>query len=393
MSVDWEKIRNEQFPALKNLTYLAAASSSPMLKCAYEKSMEYYNEMLNYGDQHHELFFVQNDINRKLIAEYINANPDEITFMINTSTGLHTIAHLFEDNIGEILYPSIEFPASVHTFKRMGYPTKKIPHTEYKYLIENFEKELSENTKYIIHSHVQSFNGFRQNLEKLGNFCREKNLISIINATQSFGGFQIDVKKQNIDILLCSCLKLPACGFGIGILYIKDEIIQEKKLPFTSWLSVENAFDMDNENLRVVQKARAMDSMGGCPNFAALYGLEGSFNLIKNEIGGGSVQNGIKLIEDRIKQLTTEFLNEIEQFDFKLITPTELEYRSGIITVEHKKSKKIHRFLSKNNVYVSLKKYPNAAKDTLIRFAFSYYNNETDILRTVDLLKQAFKKF
>ena len=35
MIVDWEKIRNEQFPALKNLTYLAAASSSPMLKCDY----------------------------------------------------------------------------------------------------------------------------------------------------------------------------------------------------------------------------------------------------------------------------------------------------------------------------------------------------------------------
>jgi len=62
MPVDWEKIRKTQFPALKNLTYLAAASSSPMIKCAYEKSMEYFNEMLNYGDQHHELFFVQNDI-------------------------------------------------------------------------------------------------------------------------------------------------------------------------------------------------------------------------------------------------------------------------------------------------------------------------------------------
>lgn len=392
MSVDWEKIRNEQFPALKNLTYLAAASSSPMLKCAYEKSLEYFNEMLNYGDMRHEIFFVQNDINRKLIGEYINANPEEIAFMINTSTGLHTAAHLFEDDKGEILYPSIEFPASVHPFKRMGYPTKKIPHSEFKYPLDDFKKEITENTKFIIHSHVQSFNGFRQNLEELGKICREHNLISIINATQSFGGFQIDVKKQNIDILLCSALKLPACGFGIGILYIKDKIIKEKKLPFTSWLSVENAFDMDNENLRVIQKAKSMDSMGGCPNFAALYTLEGAFNFIKNEIGGGNLQNGIKLIEDRIIQLTTKFINEIERFDFKIITPLELEYRSGIITVEHEKAKRIHRFLSKNNVYVTLKKYPEENKDTLIRFAFSYYNNEDEKTKTIELLKQAFKK-
>ena len=393
MNIDWETIRNEQFPALENLTYLAAASSSPMSKIAYEKSMEYFNEMLNYGDLHHEMFFIQNDINRKLIAEYINANPDEISFMFNTSTGLHTIAHLFEDNKGEILYPSIEFPASVHTFKRMGYSTKKIPHSNFKYPIEDFEKGISNKTKYIVHSHVQSFNGFKQNLEKLGKLCRENDLISIINATQSFGGFQIDVKKQNIDILVCSALKLPACGFGIGILYIKEKIIKEKELPFTSWLSVENAFDMDNDNLKIIQKAKAMDSMGGCPNFAALYTLDGSLNFIKNNIGGGNIQNGIKLIEDRIKFLTTEFLNEIEQFDFKLLTPTELEYRSGIITVEHEKAKKLHRFLSKNNVYVTLKKYPDAAKDTLIRFAFNYYNNEMDIIKTRDLLKQAFNKF
>ncbi len=31
MTIDWEKIRNEQIPALKNLTYLAAASSLSMI--------------------------------------------------------------------------------------------------------------------------------------------------------------------------------------------------------------------------------------------------------------------------------------------------------------------------------------------------------------------------
>ena len=84
--------------------------------------------------------------------------------------------------------------------------------------------------------------------------------------------------------------------------------------------------------------------------------------------------------------------NVIQELDLKIITPLEVECRSGIITVEHEKSKKIHRFLSKNNMYVTLKRYPDAPKETLIRFAFNYYNNEADILRAVDLLKQAFKK-
>ena len=392
MPVDWEKIRKTQFPALENLTYLAAASSTPMLKCAYEKSMEYFNEMLNYGDLHHEMFFVQIDTSRKLIAEYINANPEEIAFMINTSSGMHTIAQLFENDKGEILYPSIEFPASIHTFKRAGFPTKKIQHSDNKYLIEAFEKEITSNTKYIVHSHVQSFNGFRQNLEKLGTLCKDNNLINIVNATQSFGSFQIDVEKQNIDILVCNALKMLGCGFGIGILYIKDYIIKENKLPFTSWLSVEDPFSMDNDNLRVIHKLRSIDSMGGCPNFPALYTLEGAFNLIKNEIGDGNIRNGVKMIENRIIWLTTEFINEIEQFDFKFVTPLDEQYRSGIITVEHEKARKIHRFLSKNNIYITLKKYPHSTKNTLIRFAFNYYNNLEDINKTIRILKEISKK-
>jgi selenocysteine lyase/cysteine desulfurase len=392
MTVNWDYIRESQFPALKNLTYLAAASSSPMIKCAYEKSLEYLNEMLNYGDLRHELFFLHNDVNRKLIAECINANPEEIAFMTNTSAGMHLVAHLFENEKGEILYPSIEFPASIHTFRRMGYPGKKIHATDNKYLIDDYKKGINENTKFIIHSHVQSFNGFRQNLEKLGSLCRDQNLISIINATQSIGGFQIDVKKQKIDILISSALKLPCCGYGIGIVYIKEDLIKERQLPFTSWLSVDDPFALDNENLEVIQKIRSLDSMGGCPNFASLYGIDGSFNFIKHQIGEGSIPNGIKKIEERLIWLTSEFINKLQQFDFKFITPLDLEYRSHIITVEHPKAAKIHRILSKNKIYTTLKRYPQSADETLIRFAFNYYNNLEDIDKTIKTLKIIFEK-
>ncbi|MBD3256396.1 MAG: aminotransferase class V-fold PLP-dependent enzyme [Candidatus Lokiarchaeota archaeon] len=392
MPVDWKNIRESQFPALNNLTYLAAASSSPLLKSAYAKSMEYFNEMLNYGDLHHELFFLEIDQTRKQIAEYINAKPEEIAFLFNTSSGIHTIARLFKQEKGEILYPSVEFPASVHAFKRLGYPCRKVQQIENKYLVENFQNELKRNTKYIVHSHVQSFNGFRQNLEDLGKLCKDYNLKNIINSTQSFGAFRIDVKKYNIDIMVCCALKWIACGFGIGILYINEDIIKERTLPFTSWLSVENPFDMDSDNLNVIKNTRAIDSMGGCPNFASLYGLGGAFDLIKNKIGGGNIRTGIERIQERIISLTNEFLEYIQEFDFQYITPLEKEFRSGIITVEHNKAKKIHRRLSKNNIYVSLKKYPKSAKETLIRFGINYYNTSEDFERTVKFLREAFAR-
>ncbi len=392
MPVDWEYIRKDQFPALENYTYLITAGSAPISRSAYESGIDYFNRMLNYGDIDHELFFLDIAEPRKMIAEYLNTNHENIAFMINTSSGLATIAHILKHHKSGLLYPGIEFPATVHLFKRLGFPTKRIEGTNYSFLIEDFKKGITENTKYCIQSHVQSFNGFRQNLETFGKFCRENNLTNIINATQSFGAFEIDVEKDNIDFLVSSGLKNIACGWGIGILFVREKFIDEN-IPFTSWLSVEDPFSMDCENLRIFKKTLAMDSFGGCPNFAALLSLKGGLELVHNVIGRGSIRTGIKKIQNRVISLTDQFFPEIQNLDFKIITPLEKEYRSGIITVEHQKAKRIYRELVKNKIYVTLKRYPQNTKETLLRFAINYYNNIDDLNKTISVLKGILQKF
>lgn len=240
MSVNWEQIRSEQFPALKKLTYIMAGSASLLCMEAYRKGISYFEDMLNYGDIHYDNFCEEIEKTRANIAEYINCKPEEVAFMTNTSSGMNIIARFLEK--GEFLYPSIEFPASIHIFKRLKFPNKRIEDLNHRYLIDHFKQYISDKTKYIIHSHVQSLTGFRQNLEKLGIFCKETNLLNIINATQSFCSFDIDINKHNIDILVANPLKWGACGYGIGILYVKSDFLTEREIPFSSWLSVGDPF-------------------------------------------------------------------------------------------------------------------------------------------------------
>ncbi len=389
MSINWEQIRNEEYPSIKknNLTYFLHAGASLMNKSSYEMGMDYFTKMFNYGDIDHEKFFMELEEVRKLISEYINVKPHEIAFLINTSSGIAVAAYMFREEKGEVLYPSIEFPASIHMFKRLGYPCKKIDDKGGIYLVESFNNYLSSKTKYVVHSHVQSFNGFKQDLYELGLFCNDNNLINIINSTQAFGAFEIDVKKSNIDILISNALKWLGCGYGVGIIYIKKELIENYQLPFTSWLSVDDPFAMDNENVNVIQKTRSLDTLGGCPNFASLLTLKGGLILVKHKIGNGNLQAGVKEIQKRIINLTSQFLDEIQAFNFNIITPIDVHYRSGIITLEHPNAKKIHRYLTRNNVFTTLKRYPKSSKDTLIRFAINYYNNSNDIERAIKVLK------
>ncbi len=385
MTIDWENIRTTQFPALKNLTYIMAGSASPLSEAAYNNGIDYFKDMLYFGDIHFEVFCEKIEEMREIIADYINAKADEIAFLPNTSSGMNIIARFLEE--GEILYPSIEFPASIHIFKRLGFPNKRIEDENHRYIIEDFKNSLSDKTKYIIHSHVQSLTGFRQNLEELGEFSKKYKLLSIINATQSFCSFEIDVNKQNIDMLVSNALKWGACGYGAGFLYINNKLFNDKEIPFSSWLSVENPFSLNNENLNIINKTKFMDTFGGCPNFAALLSLKGSLDLIKIQIGDGNIKMGIKRIQERIINLTNLFIEEIKEFNLKIITPLDPEFRSGIITIEHDKAEKIYNSFIKNNIYVTLKRYPSLQKENLLRFAFNYYNNEDDIKKVIKTLK------
>ncbi|MFX0012168.1 MAG: aminotransferase class V-fold PLP-dependent enzyme, partial [Candidatus Hermodarchaeota archaeon] len=251
MSIDWEKIRKKYFPTLKNLTYIMAASASPLNKQAFRKAIWYYKDMLSYGDIHYDTFNQELEELRILIANYINATPDEIAFLTNTSSGINIIAN-FLDNQKEIIYPSIEFPASIHIFKRREYPCKKIAAQNNIYPIEHYVKVISPNTKYVINSYVQSLTGFKQNLEQVGEFCRKNELYHIVNATQGFSSFEIDVQRQKIDMLASNGLKWPGAGYGAGILYINQSLFDEKVIPVSGWLSVENPFQLDNDNLNVI---------------------------------------------------------------------------------------------------------------------------------------------
>jgi selenocysteine lyase/cysteine desulfurase len=115
--------------------------------------------------------------------------------------------------------------------------------------------------------------------------------------------------------------------------------------------------------------------------------LKGGLNLIER-IGNGDLKIGFKRISNRIIELTTEFISYINKLDFTVITPLEIENRSGIITLEHKNAEEIYNELIKNKIYISLRNYPGSSKKQLLRFSFNYYNNLEDIEKSISILKK-----
>jgi selenocysteine lyase/cysteine desulfurase len=371
--VDWNKVR-EEFPVCKKYIYLNPAGGSPVSLSAANEGKRFYDEMLEFGDIYWEKWLERTDKVRKELASFIGADREEIGFTTNTSHGMNLVAQ-FLKNISEgggrgegkekaatVLTMRDEFPSTTFPWINQKTEIKFIEPENYGYTIENIKKTLTPDIKILIASYVQYCTGFRQDLEELGNFCKENNLIFVVNATQALGIFPVDVKKCNIDFLVFTGLKWATAGYGIGGLFVNKKWLAPDNFPFAGWRSVKTPGKMDNLDLELKNEASVIES--GCPHFPNIFALGGALNLFNN-IGAENVTNRVlylnRLIEEKLRQLGIE-----------LIVQKDDKHRSGILIAKIPNPKLVVEELFKKNIFVS-------ARGEGMRVSASIFNNEEDV--------------
>jgi cysteine desulfurase / selenocysteine lyase len=370
--VDWQKVRKE-FPVCKKYVYLNPAGGSPVSKSAADEGKRFYDEMLEFGDTYWETWLERTEKVRNDLARFIGAGREEIGFTTNTSHGMNLVAHMLK-NKGTVLTMRDEFPSSTFPWLNQGTKIKFVEPVTYAYPIEAIKKTLTPDVKILVTSYVQYCIGFRQDLEALGNFCRENNLIFVVNATQALGIFPVDVKKCHIDFLVFTGLKWATAGYGIGGLYVDKKWLGQKNFPFAGWRSVQAPEKMDNLALELKTEASVIES--GCPHFPNIFALGGALNMF-NRIGPKNVAN--RVIE--LNRLLEEKLNGL---GIEVICQEENKHRSGILIAKVENPKKVVAKLFEKNIIVS-------ARGEGLRVSASFFNNENDIEMFINELDKILK--
>ena len=60
---------------------------------------------------------------------------------------------------------------------------------------------MKENTKALVCTHASNLTGNANDLTALGAFCKERELLFVVDASQTAGVLPIDMKAMNIDVL------------------------------------------------------------------------------------------------------------------------------------------------------------------------------------------------
>lgn len=366
---DWKAIR-DQFPAVKTYTYFDAASAPPIPIPVAQAAQKYYQNMLEKGDMPWDEWLENLEAVRQQVADYLNAEVDEIAFTLSTSHGISLIAQML-DQAGEVISMKDEFPASTLAWLQQGSKIHWVEHSDDgQILLDDIEKLHSSKTKVLVTSHVQYATGFQQNLEELGAWCKSKGLHFIVDASQSVTG-SIDVKKQAIDGLALTGYKWLIAGYGIAILYISKKL--QEKYPFRTagWQSMKNPDALINDHLDLKHSAGALEL--GCSNFPGAFALGASLKLFA-EIGYEQVKN-------RILDLTDYLCERLSEQGLKTVFNFSKTNKSGITIIDVPDELKMKKKLKEQKIIVS-------SRSGGLRVSPHIYNNETDI----DLLVSTIQK-
>lgn len=86
----------------------------------------------------------------------------------------------------------------------------------------DFEKEIRPNTKAIVTTHGSNLTGNLLDIGRIGAIAKKNGLTYIVDAAQTAGVFDIDVRKMNIDILCFTGHKGLLGPQGTGGIYVRE---------------------------------------------------------------------------------------------------------------------------------------------------------------------------
>jgi selenocysteine lyase/cysteine desulfurase len=366
---DWQSVRVD-FPVTERIAYLNSAATGAIPRQVAHAASSFYNEVLEGGDARWFEWLRRRERTRELVARLVNAEPEEIGLTTNTSQGMNLIVDALESR-GEVVSCELEFPVTTLPWMHRGVGVSLVKAREGEIGVEEITGAMTERTGVVCLSHVQFSNGFRAPLAEIGEAKGRHKFV--VNAAQSAGVFQIDVKRMKIDALCSTGHKWLLAGYGSGFVYLSRELLEETRARAVSWMSVHHPFAMRNDVLDLRADAAARAEVG-CPHFAGIFALEAAVEYHLNV--------GAERIERRALELNRLLMERLASVGWKVLSPLRDEsMRSAETLVACVDPARVVHHLHEHGVAVTQK--PEG-----VRVATHFFNDESDIERLIRALSE-----
>jgi selenocysteine lyase/cysteine desulfurase len=358
-----------EFALDPGIIYLNHAAVAPWPQRTVEGVIDFARQNGILGSQNYPHWLLKEESLRQLLATLINApSKDDIALLKSTSEGLSMVAYGVPWQVGDnIVSIAQEFPSNRIVWESLQ------PHGVELRLLDlststEPEQELlalcDERTRLISVSSIQYASGRRMQLEILGDFCRSKDILFVVDAIQSLGAFPFDVNQYQADVVVADGHKWMLGPEGLALFYCRESWRPQLKLNQFGWHMIEAMGDFDRTDWQPADSARRFEC--GSSNMLGIHALHASLTLL--------MEHGVEAVATTIQGLTQVIIDRVDTMGFKLLTPREPQRRGGIVTfrIPDKNNQQLYQDLMKQRVMC-------AYRGGGIRFSPHFYITEEQI--------------
>ncbi|MEP4889891.1 MAG: IscS subfamily cysteine desulfurase [Aliiglaciecola sp.] len=214
--------------------YLDYSATTPVDPRVAQKMMECLTLEGNFGNpasRSHKYGWIAEeaiDLARNQIAELVNADPREIVFTSgateSNNLAIKGAAHFYSKKGKHIITLKTEHKAVLDTCRQLEREGFEVTYMDPKpnglLDLEEFKANLRPDTVLVSVMHVNNEIGVIQDIQQIGEICRENKTLFHVDAAQSAGKIEIDLQALKVDLMSFSAHKIYGPK-GIGALYVR----------------------------------------------------------------------------------------------------------------------------------------------------------------------------
>jgi len=374
----------EQFPVKNQIAYLANCGVAPLYSGAADEIAEFSRRrslegIAPVGAYPHIL-----DSLRESLALITGARPENFSFVKNTAEAMSMIANGYPlaegDEIISYLheYPSNHYPwlvqqkrgARLVLLEDSDPISDLAPSRPRGWSMYDLARATTDRTRIVAISHVQFTSGFAADLEKAGEFCRQRNIDLIVDAAQSLGALPVRPEELGISAMAGSGWKWLLGPFGSGWMYTSPEFRAKLDMTIVGPNMMTQGLDYLDHTWSLLDDGRVFEYSTVQLSYAAALGCSLSEVFCKYDPAD---------IRQEIFRLQDLFIERVDTERYRPVVFAP-EHRSGILAiVTDGDLQEIIAEMHRRGIGVS-------ARGGYLRIAPHFYNDNEELIGAAEAL-------
>jgi len=355
--VSWKRTRSF-FPVTRDWIYLDHAGVAPISTRVEEALRRYADCATRSGAADYAVYESEVERVRSRAAHLLAATPHEIAFIKNTTEGLGIVASGLDWKRGDIVLScDLEYPSNVTTWwglRPRDVETVLLASEDGRLPLERVAEALRRpRVRLLTLSSVEFGSGARNDIESLGNMCREHGVLFCVDAIQSLGCLPLDAGRCGIDFLAADGHKWLLSVEGCGIFFCRRRMLEQLAPRIVGWRNVAHPCDYDRYQTELRSDAGRFEE--GTWNTAGIFALGAAIDLV--------LELGVDAIAQRVLDLTDRLVEGLRARGATLLSPRgaaasgivsfRLENEAPARTVERLRTRRIHTVVRRSAVRAS----------------------------------------